>query len=127
METITLSKEVQKTLRKLDINEDIFFSQAERYINAIRENRMCCIITSVSKSGMSRNMKFIEFNNGYMTFYVLFKGLGYSNKEDSFRVNGCGMDMVFHTNYTIIHNLSRMGFISKEECDILAQKTPVIL
>ena len=36
--------------------------------------------------------------------------------------SGCGMDMLFATNYDIIHTLHRMKFISKAKCETLAQK-----
>lgn len=129
---IQLSQEVKKNLKKLDIEDKLFINQAQRYIKAIEEGRMCCIITSVSKSGMSRTMKFMECSKGenqyyYMQFYAMFKAFGYANKDDAFRVNGCGMDMVFHTNYTIIRSLWRMGFINEETCKRLEQKTPSIL
>lgn len=132
MENIQLSTEVKKNLKKFDIEESIFINQAERYISAITDGRMCCVINSVSKSGMSRTMKFIECSKSdtryhFMQFYALFKVLGFSNKEDYFRINGCGMDMVFHTNYTIIRNLFHMGFINKETCSKLEQKTPTVL
>ena len=55
------------------------------------------------------------------------KTLGFSpaNKNSNyFRIYGCGMDMIFHTNYTIIHKLARLGFLNKKECESLAQNTP---
>jgi hypothetical protein len=115
-----------------------FIESALRYLNAIREGRMSCFIESVSRSGMSRNIKFIAYevykknkNNEhtgyYGNFYTLFTHLGFTPvKNDScFKIYGCGMDMVFHTNYTIIHKLARLGFIDKQMCEVLAQKTPV--
>jgi hypothetical protein len=65
----------------------------------------------------------------YYNFYTLFKDLGFTNAKNSnaFRVSGCGMDMVFHTNYTIMHQLKNLGFITKKECSILAQKTPTVI
>ena len=81
---------------------------------------------------MSRKLSFYEstFNEdgrgGFLNFNALFTALGYSdrNKDGKFTVNGCGMDMVFHTNYSIIHSLYNLGMITKEECDSLAQNTP---
>ena len=60
----------------------------------------------------------------FYNFYGFFNALGYTKSGNGFRVNGCGMDMVFNTNYVIIHKLHHLGFITKKECDILAQKTP---
>jgi len=112
---------------------DAFVNDAERYIKATKEARMLCSIDSVSKSGMSRTMKFLELKSNTKTgrhqvlnFYVFFQVMGYSPVRDSdyFRINGCGMDMVFHTNYEIIHQLQHLGFITKKTCETLAQRTP---
>ena len=89
-------------------------------------------IDSVSSSGMSRTIKFLsceksKTNFYYRNYFGFFLALGYTPKNDRsnyFRISGCGMDMIFHTNYTIIHRLTRLGFLTKKECSILAQKTP---
>lgn len=110
-----------------------FIRNAERYIKAVKEGRLLCSIPSVSQSGMSRNMKFVEVNgskkDGFRVynFWALFKMLGYSEsrkEQDAFLISGCGMDMVFATNYNIIHQLHNLGFITKKQCDKLSQKTP---
>ena len=114
---------------------DQFTESAKRYIKAIKQGRVICNIESVSSSGMSRNLKFMECNGTikkgfyFANFFKLFKDLGYTNAKNSnaFRVSGCGMDMVFHTNYTIMHQLENLGFITKKECSILAQKTPTVI
>jgi len=117
---------------KLSDKELIHFaSNAKRYIKAIKDGRMCCVIDSVSGSGMSRTLKFIECNGkagnyNYYNFYWLFDQLGYAKVKNSdlFRVYGCGMDMVFATNYDIIHKFKNLGFITKNTADNLSQKTP---
>ena len=133
LNNVNSNKELQKNFKKLyGFTSEDFIRNAERYIKACKENRIFCIIHSVSKSGMSRKLSFKEanFNNegkGYfLNFTALFTALGYSerNKDGKFTVNGCGMDMVFHTNYSIIHNLYNLGMLTKEECDTLAQNTP---
>jgi hypothetical protein len=108
-----------------------FINHAKRYIKAVNENRMLCSIDSVSSSGMSRSMRFFEMSGKGKThylynFYSLFCILGFTqiNNSDSFRIHGCGMDMVFHTNYTIIHDLYRLGFMTKKQCGKLSQNTP---
>jgi hypothetical protein len=116
------------------MEESTFIDHALRYIKAIKEARMICSIGSVSKSGMSRTIKFLEMSKGenrhfLYNFYQFFDSLGYTKIKDSdyFRVGGCGMDMIFYTNYQIMHDLRRLGFINKEECDTLAQATPHIV
>lgn len=110
-----------------------FEEQAERYIDASRHHAIICVIESVARSGMSRSLKFLEMSQspegrfGVMQFWTLFKALGYPesrSSSDCFTVHGCGMDMVFATNYDIIHTLCRLGFIDSEECNVLAQRTP---
>lgn len=111
-----------------------FIDNAERYIKAIKEGRMLCKIASVSASGMSRTIAFKEMDGSdgryYINnFYLFFCVLGYSKVKDTdyFRINGCGMDMIFHTNYSIIHQLHGLGFIDKADCAVLAQKTPHVI
>ena len=118
------------------IDNETFIDHAKRYIKAVKENRIICSIKSVSKSGMSRNIKFVELaksdtsdKHQLYNFYQFFDVLGYSKVKDSdyFRIGGCGMDMIFHTNYTIIHNLKRLGLVSDDECKTLSQNTPSII
>lgn len=132
---LTSDKEFTKNLKKLNYYDvERFISDALEYIDAIENQKMLCVIKSVSNSGMSRVIKFNSFvdnadRNYYRNYVCLFIALGYteSKNKDGFRICGCGMDMIFHTNYTIIHRLHRLEFITKEECERLAQQTPVVL
>lgn len=115
-------------------SEEQFISDVKSYIKAIKEGRMLNTIHSVSSSGMSRVISFhsCEKNkNGfyYRQYVSLFRALGYSkgSTDFNFRITGCGMDMIFHTNYSNIHLFYNLGFINKSECDILCQKTPTTL
>lgn len=126
-----INKEVAK---RIESNEyysiERFEEDAKRYIKAIKENRVICNVASVSSTGMSRRLSFIEFGvknkRGYQcTFYSFLNALGYKvDNNNTFRVDGCGMDMVFHTNYSIIRDLFNMGFIKEKTCKVLEQKTP---
>lgn len=136
LKNIEANKEIQKNLKKLNYYDaDQFIKDCKTYIKAIKERRMLCIIKSVSNTGMSRVIKFSSPQKStdgkfyYRNYNCLFITLGYSEakNQDGFRINGCGMDMIFHTNYCIIHNIHRLGLISKEECAHLAQETPVCL
>ncbi len=131
-----LLKSINNTFTHSDDPIERFIDFAERWANGIKDNRIICSIGSVSSSGMSRTVKFLECkknSKGYyepyswLTFYSLFITLGYketNQRNGYFRIHGCGMDMIFHTNYTIIHELHRLGFINKKQCDTLAQSTP---
>jgi len=132
---IEANKELMKNINSLNhYNIENFIRDAKDYINAIKTGRMLSIIEHVSSSGMSRIIKFHSFQGGkgrgyYRQYSCLFIALGYKQAKgyEGFRINGCGMDMVFHTNYSIIHNLKRLGLINNEQCSHLAQQTPVKL
>lgn len=131
-------KSFQKSLNKVNYySTESFVNDAARYLKAIKERRVINSIGSVSSSGMSRTIKFLapEYNKSrkefqYLNFYCFFKCLGFTparGRDDYFSIGGCGMDMIFHTNYTIIHKLYHFGFINKEECDKLAQMPPTTI
>lgn len=68
--------------------------------NAKKHNYFIATIPSVSRSGMSRTMKFAIIYKGEFTniTYLMAKVLGKNlNRHDAISVSGCGMDMVFHT------------------------------
>ena len=129
-------QELLKAIQALSFySTDTFINDSLAYISAIKEGRMVCSIYSVSRSGMSRTIAFhaVRKHSGkerrysYRQFALMFTALGYRHARDDkfkFVIGGCGMDMVFHTHYTIIHRLHRFGFIDREEYDKLAQQTP---
>lgn len=125
----------KKGIKKLNYyNEYDFVNDAKKYIKAIKERRMINSIGSVSSSGMSRTIKFLSCEKGsrknefwYSQYSCLFICLGYTearSKDGYFSISGCGMDMIFHSNYSNIHHLARLGFLSKKECARLCQMTP---
>ena len=131
-------KEIEKMVADYDseyYSVEQFIADCKRYIKAIKEGRVIVNIVSVSQSGMSRKMKFLECHKNpttnkyqYLNFYGLFQCLGYSfGDRDNFQVNGCGMDMVFNTNYSNIHDFYRLGIITKKTCDSLCQDTPTVI
>lgn len=112
--------------KQFPTTKESFADNVYRYIKATKQNRLICNIDTVSKSGMSRTMKFVEMNkNGYLlNYYDMLKVLGFNFKDDYMKISGCGMDMVFATHYNIINDFKRLGFITKKTCSILEQKTP---
>jgi hypothetical protein len=132
---IKLTAEIIKNIKKNKYyTEENFLNDAHAYINAISENRMINVIGNVSASGMSRTLKFTSCehdknnNRYYQRQYIrLFEALGYKETKNAygyFRVSGCGMDMIFHTNYSIVHDFKRIGLINEDECRKLSQMTP---
>lgn len=133
---ISENKEVRKRLTNAYNGRfEEFLKDVDRYIKAIKERRMCCIIDSVSASGTSRTMRFLSCEkvskNGYayMNYYSIFVMAGYTAPKHSsyFRVTGCGMDMVFATHYDIISFFRSMGVISEKDWKWLSQQTPTTL
>ena len=119
--------------QQFPVDYDSFITRCKSYISATKQGRLMCNIEKVSASGMSRTMRFFELakytdRNEYcqLNFWTLFKVLGYrqARNSDGFLINGCGMDMVFATHYNVIHDMQRLGFITRKTCDTLAQKTP---
>lgn len=132
---LNISKELEKAISKVKYySVENFINDATDYINAIKERRMLCVIHSVSNSGISRNLSFSSCEQSkdgkfyYRNYNCLFLALGYKYaKNNGFKINGCGMDMIFSTNYNNIHDFERIGLITNEECKVLAQQTPVNL
>ena len=136
MKTITLSKEVVKAIAKNEYySEEQFINDAKKWVEAIKQGRVICTVASVSKSGMSRKLKFLSYEPStykdeqrghYRQYNVMLECLGFKFNRDAWAitVNGCGMDMIFHTNYTIMHSFKSMGIITESECSSLAQMTP---
>lgn len=131
---IELSADVKKAIKKNSYySAEEFKKDAEAYISAIKDGRMLCIVKTVAKSGMSRVLTFHSLegveSKYYRSYRSFFEAMGYkeSRNKEGFTVSGCGMDMIFHTNYSIMHDLKRMGIISKDEAETLCQKTPTNL
>ena len=118
-------------------DREAFINNAQRYIKAAEEGRLMCSIERVSKSGMSRKMRFFELtcdkkNRATLYNFIGFmESLGYKhntvNGRDCFNVRGCGMDMVFATSYDIANTLYLIGFITKAKLSNLEQATPHII
>lgn len=131
-----ITKKVKEALKAKKIklaNEyydvDLFISDCQSYIKAIKEGRVLVAIMSVSKLGMTR--KFVVTACGrnrdrynYRQYNMMFKTLGETVRDGEIVVSGCGMNMVFELNYTTIRAMYRLGFLTKKECSHLEQQTP---
>lgn len=131
MQSITLSKETEKRLLKEEYyNKEMLLNDIQDYIKALKEGRLQYLVMNVSSNGMSRSI-YVQSceqsksnNNFYFRQYSrMFEMLGYKlDKDYNVRVAGCGMNMLFATNYNLIHTLKNMNIISENEAEILAQK-----
>ena len=130
---IESNKDMVKSLKKIDLSVERFISDMQTYLKAVSERRIHYSVDTVSKSGMSRTLIITSCErsryNGklqyhYRQYNAMLEALGYSVKRgytDTIRVGGCGMNMLFATNYNIIRPAYRLGFISLEKCRILEQ------
>ena len=133
---MTPTKEFEKKMERVyGYTLEDFEKDANDYVNAIGDGRMVVNVGSVAKSGMSRSVKFASCQQGrdrywYRHYNSMFQALGYAkahHHNDYYVIRGCGMDMIFATNYDIIHNLHTLGIITKEQRDHLSQQTPTVL
>ena len=75
--------------------------EAYEHLKQYRGKEVAVVINSVSRSGMSRRMEF--YADGFNRIgYSIAKFLDYPYNDKGIRVDGCGMDMVFH----ILSNLN---------------------
>jgi len=75
-----------------------------------RGRRILAVVESVSKSGMSRRIKFycvIDNDTAWLTPWIA-KLLGYSYDQNGLVVKGCGMDMVFHVLSTLNYKMAEI-------------------
>ena len=131
MQNITLSKDIEKRLSKEEYyTKEMLLDDIQDYIKALKEGRLQYLVMNVSQSGMNRNIliQSCEQNKTNNNFYFrqysrMFEMLNYKlDKDYNIRVSGCGMNMLFATNYNLIHTFKSMNIISAAEADILAQK-----
>ena len=127
------NKELLKGLKKVDMPIERFIDDAQTYLRAVKERRISYTVDTVSKSGMSRTLLITSCErwrwDGKIRYYyrqynTMLQALGYSVKRgyrDSIKVSGCGMNMLFATNYNIVWSLHRLGFISRKQCNVLCQ------
>ena len=131
MQNITLSKETEKRLSKEEYyTKEMLLNDIQDYIKALKEGRLQYIVMNVSSNGMNRNILIQSCeqnkinNNFYFRQYSrMFEMLNYKlDKNYNVKVSGCGMNMLFATNYYLIHTFKNMNIISESEAEILAQK-----
>lgn len=104
---------------------------AERFIKALKEQRIVVSIPHVSSSGMSRIIRFREINgykSGNKYHYAIYQfdwfleqlGYSYDKNWDGIKIGGCGMDMVFATLDAVSSSLKYYGFDVPEDYTSLA-------
>lgn len=83
-------------------------SEVARSADVVRKylpkgSRVRGVVVSVSRSGMSRRIRFFAGSAGdtHDLTYEFAQLTGWALNDRGLLVNGCGMDMVFHTVYTV--------------------------
>tara|TARA_S200002703_G_C3607491_1_gene186563 strand:- start:71 stop:451 length:381 start_codon:yes stop_codon:yes gene_type:complete len=100
-----LSKELTKN--KEPQYREYLLWELTRIKNALLNGRFYAGVVSVSRSGMSRKIRLAYvYENRFITITdpQILKLAGV-NRNGS--ISGCGMDMLFHAQYTLFHNLHR--------------------
>tara|TARA_R100000654_G_scaffold74259_1_gene108231 strand:+ start:65 stop:436 length:372 start_codon:yes stop_codon:yes gene_type:complete len=101
------NKHIYKLAKSMSNDDYIgyYYSELLRIKNALLKGNFYAGVMSVSKSGMSRVIKL-----GY-TYKNKFRSindpqiLALACCDKNGRISGCGMDMLFHAQYTLFNNL----------------------
>lgn len=80
--------------------------EIKRIASLCNNKRLGAHVTSVSRSGMSRNIHFVAVTKKGVVLNVTYTiakilGLSYRDRDDSLHVRGCGMDMIFKCLYDL--------------------------
>jgi hypothetical protein len=88
-------------------SQGYYLNQFKQILKAMKTGRFYAGVESVSRSGMSRKIKL-----GYIIRNKLFHIrnpfiLKLAGVDKNGRINGCGMDMLFHAQYNLFHALHK--------------------
>ena len=102
-------KESTKEAKQKYLNESIkhYYTQLTKIKNALLNGRFYAGVKSVSSSGMSRiiTIAYIYKNKLHTIRDPQITALACMDKKG--RIGGCGMDMLFHAQYTLFNKLHR--------------------
>lgn len=73
--------------------------------NALIKGTFYAGVKSVSKSGMSRKIELAYIKNNKLIKISDPEVLKLAGVSKDGRISGCGMDMLFHAQYSLFHNL----------------------
>ena len=82
-----------------------YYSELLRIKNALLKGNFYAGVKSVSRSGMSRIIKLGYTYKNKLISIRDPKILALACCDKNGRISGCGMDMLFHAQYTLFHNL----------------------
>ena len=79
--------------------------ELQRIKNALLKGKFYAGVESVSKSGMSRTIKLAYIYKNKLHKISDKEILSLAGVSAKGRISGCGMDMLFHAQYTLFQNL----------------------
>lgn len=90
--------------------------EIKRIASMCVDKKLCARVTSVSRSGMSRNIHFVAITKKGVVLFPTYKiarelGLSYRDSDDSLHISGCGMDMIFEVLYRLNSHAIREGVV----------------
>ena len=94
-----------------------YYHDVERFILALEHNRLIATIPHVSRSGLSRAIKLVEFNKDLiLSFRLLAQATGFKPYEhsDAVVVHGYGMDLVTFLVQCILNTAAGLAVIPDE-------------
>ncbi|QDP66352.1 MAG: hypothetical protein Unbinned6224contig1000_73 [Prokaryotic dsDNA virus sp.] len=81
--------------------------ELQRIKNALLKGKFYAGVESVSKSGRSRTIKLAYIYKNKLHKIGDKEILSLAGVSENGRISGCGMDMLFHAQYTLFHNLHK--------------------
>lgn len=120
MKTTKHIKKLSQAIAKQEIKESNFWKDKDlnqltdwkvkeltRIKNALLKGRFYAGVKSVSNSGMSRKIELAYIYNNKLFKIRDKEVLSLAGVSKNGRISGCGMDMLFHAQYTLFQNLHR--------------------
>tara|TARA_E500000305_G_scaffold38959_1_gene29826 strand:- start:743 stop:1162 length:420 start_codon:yes stop_codon:yes gene_type:complete len=98
------TKEEKEETKKQRIN--YIKNELTRIKNALLNDKFYCRVNSVSRSGMSRNVTLAYIYKGRLRTINEKEILNLATIRNN-KIGGCGMDMLFHAQYSLFNSLFR--------------------
>ena len=120
MKTTKHIKNLALAMAKEEVNQSSFWKEKDlpqltkwkiedltRIKNALIKGNYYTRVTSVSKSGMSRTIELAYIYKNKLRKIRDEQILSLAGVSKNGRISGCGMDMLFHAQYTLFNNLHK--------------------
>ena len=98
------TKEEKEETKKQRVN--YIRAELTRIKNALLNGKFYCKVNSVSRNGMSRNVTLAYIYKGKLRTINEKEILNLATIRNN-KIGGCGMDMLFHAQYSLFNSLFR--------------------